>query len=164
MTIPAKIITELNELEADHDGTLKNVPEDNPTLKKLRLFFNPSENPIKKENEIKQLILDGFSRQEVVDKTSTSLDTVRKVVNRYHLVLRPLLTYVAVKKGSPKIYTNNYNNYHQVISGHHCGLPRMRKAMTRKGYRLIKLHKPTHWKNLAPGDIYLERHSYCIKK
>ena len=164
MSIPTSIISELNELEADHDGSVKNVSEDDPTLQKLRLFFNPSENPIKKENEIKQLIEDGFSRQEVVDKTSTSLDTVRKVVNRYHLVLRPLLTYVAVKKGSPKIYTNNYNNYHQVISGHHCGLPRMRKAMARKGYRLIKLHKPRHWKSLAPGDICLERNSYNVKK
>lgn len=164
MSIPVSILSQLNELEADNDGSVKNVPEDNPTLKKLRLFFNPSENPIKKENEIKQLIEDGYSRQEVVDRTSTSLDTVRRVINRYHLVLRPLLTYVAVKKGSPKIYTNNYNNYYQVISGHHCGLPKMRKAMARKGYRLIKLHKPTHWKNLSPGDIYLERHSYNVKK
>ena len=164
MSIPTSIISELNELEADHDGSIKNVPEDNPKLKKLRLFFNPSENPIKKENEIKQLIEDGFSRQEVVDKTSTSLDTVRKVINRYHLVIRPMFSYVAVKKGSPKIYSNNYYNYHQVISGRNCGLPKMRAALARKGYRLIRLHKPIHWKKLAPGDIYLERHSYNVKK
>ena len=164
MSIPTSIISELNELEADHDGTLKNVPEDNPTLKKLRLFFNPSENPIKKENEIKQLIEDGYSRQEVVDRLSVSKDTIRNVIDKYDLEVRPLLTYVAVKENSPRIYSHNYQNYYQVISGHPWKLDLVRKALAKKGYRLIKLHNPSHWKNLMPGDMYLERKGFCVKK
>ncbi|QHJ78319.1 MAG: hypothetical protein [Bacteriophage sp.] len=164
MSIPVSILSQLNELEADHDGSIKNVPEDNPKLKKLRLFFNPSENPIKKENEIKQLILDGYSRQEVVDRLSVSKDTIRNVIDKYDLEVRPLLTYVAVKENSPRIYSHNYQNYYQVISGHPWKLDLVRKALAKKGYRLIKLHNPSHWKNLMPGDMYLERKGFCVKQ
>ena len=41
MSIPAKIITELNELEEAHDGSVKNVPENDPTLEEIRNFFSP---------------------------------------------------------------------------------------------------------------------------
>lgn len=164
MSIPTKIITELNDLEEEHDGSIKNVPESDPTLKKIRNFFSPDINLINKENKIKKLILDGYSRQEVVDKLSVSKDTIKKVIDKYDLEVRPLFTYVAVKEGCPRIYSHNYQYYHQVISGNPWKLALVRKALAKKGYTLIKLHKPSHWKNLAKGDIYLERHSYNIKK
>lgn len=164
MSIPTKIITELNELEEAHDGSVKNVPENDPTLEEIRNFFSPDISYINKENRIKKLILDGYSRQEVVDRLSVSKDTIKKVIDKYDLEVRPLFTYVAVKENSPRIYSHNYQYYHQVISGHPWKLELVRKALAKKGYTLIKLHKPSHWKNLAPGDIYLERHSYCIKK
>ena len=164
MTIPAKIITELNELEATHDGSVKDVPESDPTLEKIRNFFNPDVNPINKENEIKKLILDGYSRQEVVDKLSVSKDTIKKVIDKYDLEVRPLFTYVAVKEDCPRIYSHNYQNYNQVISGHPWKLDLVRKALAKKGYRLIKLHSPSHWKNLMSGDMYLERKGFCVKQ
>lgn len=164
MAIPTKIIIDLNKLEEAHNGTVMSVPSNDPELKRLNQFFNPKIDRVKKENEIKKLVIDGYSRQEVVDRLSVSKDTIRNVIDKYDLEVRPLLTYVAVKENSPRIYSHNYQNYYQVISGHPWKLDLVRKALAKKGYRLIKLHNPSHWKNLMPGDMYLERKGFCVKK
>lgn len=164
MAIPTKIIIDLNKLEEAHNGTVMSVPNNDPELKRLNQFFNPKIDRVKKENEIKKLVIDGYSRQEVVDRLSVSKDTIRNVIDKYDLEVRPLLTYVAVKENSPRIYSHNYQNYYQVISGHPWKLDLVRKALAKKGYRLIKLHNPSHWKNLIPGDMYLERKGFCVKK
>lgn len=164
MAIPTKIIIDLNKLEEAHNGTVMSVPNNDPELKRLNQFFNPKIDRVKKENEIKKLVIDGYSRQEVVDRLSVSKDTIRNVIDKYDLEVRPLLTYVAVKENSPRIYSHNYQNYYQVISGHPWKLDLVRKALAKKGYRLIKLHNPSHWKNLMPGDMYLERKGFCVKK
>lgn len=164
MAIPTKIIIDLNKLEEAHNGTVMSVPSNDPELKRLNQFFNPKIDRVKKENEIKKLVIDGYSRQEVVDRLSVSKDTIRNVIDKYDLEVRPLLTYVAVKENSPRIYSHNYQNYYQVISGYPWKLDLVRKALAKKGYRLIKLHNPSHWKNLMPGDMYLERKGFCVKK
>lgn len=164
MAIPTKIIIDLNKLEEAHDGTVMSVPDNDPELRRLNQFFNPKIDRVEKENEIKKLIQDGYNRQEVGDKLSVSNDTVKNVIDKYDLEVRPLLTYVAVKENSPRIYSHNYQNYYQVISGHPWKLDLVRKALAKKGYRLIKLHNPSHWKNLMPGDMYLERKGFFVKK
>lgn len=164
MAIPTKIIIDLNKLEEAHDGSVMSVPDNDPELKRLNQFFNPKIDRVEKENEIKKLIQDGYNRQEVGDKLSVSNDTVKNVIDKYDLEVRPLFTYVAVKENSPRIYSHNYQNYYQIISGHPWKLAPVRKALAKKGYRLIKLHNPSHWKNLMPGDMYLERKGFCVKK
>ena len=164
MAIPTKIIIDLNKLEEAHDGSVMSVPDNDPELKRLNQFFNPKIDRLEKENEIKKLIQDGYNRKEVGDKLSVSNDTVKNVIDKYDLEVRPLFTYVAVKENSPRIYSHNYQNYYQIISSHPWKLALVRKALAKKGYRLIKLHNPSHWKNLMPGDMYLERKGFCVKQ
>lgn len=159
--IPVKIIDTMHELEHEYKS-LANVPGKDARLIKLNRFFNISGDA--KDDKIKSLILDGYSVKEIEDMVKTSHERVSKVAIQYHIPIRQKYNYVAVKQGSPRIFSFNLAGFQAVTKSDTSNFKNAKQALTRKGYKLRRPQKPVRWSSVMPGDNYIDGKDICVKE
>lgn len=159
--IPMEIMDTIIELEQDYKS-LSNVPKSDSRLIKLNCFFNISGDA--KDDKIKSLILDGYSVREIEDMVKTSHERVSRVAVKYHIPIRQKYNYVAVKKGSPRIFSFNLAGFQTVTKSDTSNFKNAKQALTRKGYKLRVPQKPVRWGSVMPGDNYIDGKDICVKE
>ena len=114
MDIPYDLI---HKLENKY-GTMSNVPENSATLIKIRNIFweNESlsniENQLELENKVIQYVSEGYNALDIAKKTNKGIRTIRGLINRLHLKLKPQFNYVAINKNTgQKIFSTSFKNY-----------------------------------------------------
>lgn len=160
--IPAEIIDTMRELEQKYKS-LVNVPPKDARLTRLNHFFGYEEQ-ISKENQIKQLVNEGYTANEISGKVKASLDTVRKIAKRNHLTIRRKYGYVAFKKGGSRIFSSTFKSYRAIAEVNISNFESAQRGLEKEGYKLKKIRRPIRWGQLLPGDLYIENYEVCTKE
>lgn len=159
--IPIKIIDTMHELEHEYKS-LSKVPKKDTRLVKLNRFFNNDEDA--KDAKIKSLILDGYNVREIEDMAKTSHERVSKIAIRYHIPIRQKYNYVAVKKGSPRIFSFSLAGFKAITKGDTANFKNAKRSLARNGYKLKIPKKPVRWGSVMPGDNYVDGKDICVKE
>lgn len=159
--IPVKIIDTMHELEHEYKS-LTNVPKKDTRLIKLNHFFNNDEDA--KDAKIKSLILDGYNVREIEDMAKTSHERVSKIAANYHIPIRQKYNYVAVKKGSPRIFSSSLAGFKAITKCDTASFKNAKISLARNGYKLKIPKKPVRWGSVMPGDNYIDGKDICVKE
>lgn len=166
MDIPYDLI---HKLENKY-GTMSNVPENNATLIKIRniLWENESlsniENQLELENKVIQYVSEGYNALDIAKKTNKGIRTIRGLIKRLNLKLKPQFNYVAINKDTgQKIFSSSFKNY-EVITKQRVKFADSAKIyLYKKGYVLREARGVYRWKTLKNGDQYFSGKELCTK-
>lgn len=160
--IPIEIMDTMRELEQEYKSVV-NVPPKDARLIKLNHFFG-YEKENHKENIVIQLICEGYTANEIIDKASVSLSTVRKIAKRNRLTIRRKYCYVAFKKGGSRIFCSTFKGYRAIAEGNISNFESAQRGLEKEGYKLKKIRRPIRWGQLLPGDLYIDNFEVCTKE
>ena len=166
MAIPYDLI---HKLENQY-GTMSNVPENSATLIKIRNIFweNESlsniENQLELENKVIQYVSEGYNALDIAKKTNKGIRTIRGLINRLHLKLKPQFNYVAINKNTgQKIFSTSFKNYEAITKQRVKFADSAKIYLYKKGYVLREARGVYRWKKLKNGDQYFSGKELCTK-
>lgn len=110
------------------------------------------------------MICEGYTANEIIDKASVSLSTVRKIAKRNRLTIRQKFSYAAVRKGCPRVFSTNCKGYIAIAEGNISNFKSAERELEKVGYKLKKIRRPIRWGQLLPGDLYIENYEVCKKE
>lgn len=163
--IPYKL---LQNLEAQY-GSVKNVPESNLTLQKIRKIIGFSTHDDSKQvvyqDDIRDLINQGFTIREIAMKLAIGETTVVNVAKKNHYHVKPKFRYKLVnRRFNNEIYVNNQKAVSKIIN-HKCNsLDEIRNYAAIAGYRFIINDNMFLWKDIKTGDKFIFKGKIEVKQ
>lgn len=159
--------TLLHNLEEKY-GTVKNVPESNLTLQKIRKIIGFSTHEDSKQamyqDDIKYLLRQGYRPKEIADKLVVSQTTVRIVMRKNHYKVMPRFKYRLVNsRANFSFFANNQNELIEIIN-HSCrSLDECKNYAAIEGYRLDVRDSMFLWRDVKTGDQFCRNGKWRIK-
>lgn len=143
-------------------GSVKNVPESNLTLKKIRKIIGIRPHDESKQaiyqNDIKFLLDQGYTPREISDKLMASATTVYTVMRKNHYKIMPRFKYKLIdNKANISIFANNQSSLFKIVNHSFCSLDEYKNYIANEGYRLVEKDSMFLWKDVKTGDqFYLQ--------
>lgn len=160
--------TLIHNLEEKY-GTIKNVPESNSTLQKIRKIIGFSTHDDSKQaiyrDDIRDLINQGFIPREISEKLMVCKTTVVKVAKKNHYHVKPRFRYKLINRRiNAEIFVNNQKAISKLIN-HKCNsLDEIRNYAAIEGYQFIINDNMFLWKDVKTGDRFIFNGKMKVKR
>ena len=158
----------LHELE-NKFGSIANVPESNSTLIKIRKILNQDKNStslaVSLEEDIQELLNEGFIVSEIADMLIVSVDTVRRSMRIFDMKPKPRFRYKVTNEANGEvIYGSLYKDFGKLINASCASFKLQRNYLLLEGYHLTKCNPVVLWGELKKGQKYYQNGQLLVKK
>lgn len=150
-------------------GSVKNVPESNRILQKIRKIIGFSTHDDSKQaiyrDDIRELINQGFTIREIAMKLAIGETTVANVTKKNHYHVKPRFRYKLINRRiNAEIFVNNQKAVSKLIN-HKCNsLDEIRNYAAIEGYQFIINDNMFIWKDLKTGDRFILNGKMKVKQ
>lgn len=158
----------LHELE-NKFGSIGKVPESNSTLIKIRKILNQDKNStslaVSLEEDIQELLNEGFIVSEIADMLIVSVDTVRRSMRMFDMKPKPRFRYMVKSETNGEvIYGGSFKDFGKLINARCASFKLQQNYLLLEGYHLTKCKPVVLWGELKKGQKYYQNGQLLVKK